>query len=157
MYALLDPWTILSFVTPFVAFKFDICPKTLSEPFAVSTLVGDPVIPRRVYGNCTVIISQKVTSTDFIKLEIVDFNVILGIDWLHSCYASFDFRTRIVHFWFPKEPILALKGSSLTPIGRFISYLKARKIISNCYLYHVVWVKDSSYETPTLESVPIFN
>ena len=40
-------------------------------------------------------------------------------------------------------------------MGRFISYLKARKMISMGYLYHLVRVMDSIYETPTLESVPI--
>ena len=28
-------------------------------------------------------------------------------------------------------------------------------MISKGYLYHLVWVKDSSLETPTLESVPV--
>ena len=40
-------------------------------------------------------------------------------------------------------------------MGRFISSLKARKMISKGYLYHLVRVKDSSLETPTLESVPV--
>ena len=40
-------------------------------------------------------------------------------------------------------------------MGRFISYLKARKMISKGYLYHLVWVKDSSSDTPTHETVPV--
>ena len=42
-------------------------------------------------------------------------------------------------------------------MGRFVSYLKARKIISKGYLYHLVQVKDSSSETPTIDSVPVVN
>ena len=38
-------------------------------------------------------------------------------------------------------------------MGPFISYVKVIKMISKGYLYHLVWVKDSSSETPTLESV----
>ena len=37
-------------------------------------------------------------------------------------------------------------------MGQFISYLKSRKIISKGYLYHLVQIKDSSLETPTLVS-----
>ncbi|KAH0633127.1 hypothetical protein KY284_035913 [Solanum tuberosum] len=94
----------------------------------VSTPVGDPVIARRVYRNCRVTVSQKVTSADLVELEM-----------------------------FPDEPILEWKGSSLAPMSRFISYLKARKMISKGYLYHLVRVKDSSSESPTLKSVPIVN
>ena len=84
-----------------------------------------------------------------------DFDVILGMDWLHSCYVSVDCRTRIVRFQFSDEPILEWKGSSLETMGRFISYLKAKNIICKRYLYHLVRVKESSLETPTLESVPV--
>ena len=38
-------------------------------------------------------------------------------------------------------------------MGGFISYLKERRVISKGYIYHLVQVKDSSYDTPTIESV----
>ena len=157
VYALLDPGATLSFVTPYIAVNFDVSPEILLEPFSVSTPVGDLVIARRVYRNCPVTVSQKVTSADLVELEMVDFDVILGMDWLHSCYALVDCRTKIVHLQFLDEPILEWKGSSLAPMGRFIPYLKARKMISKGYLYHLVRVKDSSSESPTLESVPVVN
>ena len=40
-------------------------------------------------------------------------------------------------------------------MGLFISYLKDRKIIYKGYIYHLVWVKGSRVESPTLESIPI--
>ena len=48
-----------------------------------------------------------------------------------------------------------MEGSSLAPMGRFISYLKSRKMISKGYLYHLVLVKHSSLKNLTLESVPV--
>ena len=86
---------------------------------------------------------------------MVDFDVIRGMRWLHLCYTTIDFRTRIVRFQFPDEPILEWKCSRLAPMGLFISYLKAKQMISKGYLYHLVWVKYSSLETPTFESVPV--
>ncbi|WMV08282.1 hypothetical protein MTR67_001667 [Solanum verrucosum] len=61
------------------------------------------------------------------------------------------------HFWKSFQKVLEWKGSSSLPMGRFITYLKARKMISKGYIYHVVPVKDSNSETLTLESVPVVN
>ena len=98
VYAFLDPGATLSFVTSYIAVQFSVSLKTLSEPFSVSTQVGDPFIARRVYRNCPITISQKVTSADLVELEMVDFDVIQVMDWVLSCYASVDCITRIVRF-----------------------------------------------------------
>ena len=51
--------------------------------------------------------------------------------------------------------MLKWKGSSLAYMHQFISYLKDIMIISKGYLYHLLHVKDSILDTPTLESVPV--
>ena len=61
---------------------------------------------------------------------MLDFDFIFGIDWLHSYSASIDCRTRVVKFQFPDEPIFEWSRSSVTLKSHFISYLKARKLIS---------------------------
>ena len=103
VYALFDPGVTLSFVTPYITVKFDVSPEILSEPFSVSTPVGYPVIARQVYKNCPVTVSLKATSTDLVELEMVEFDIILDMDWLHSYYASVNYRTRIVQFQFQED------------------------------------------------------
>ncbi|WMV34387.1 hypothetical protein MTR67_027772 [Solanum verrucosum] len=53
------------------------------------------------------------------------------------------------------EPVIELKSSSAVPKGRFISYLKTRKLVSKGCVYHLVRVNDSSVEIPHIQSVPI--
>ncbi|XP_059306359.1 uncharacterized protein LOC132057773 [Lycium ferocissimum] len=76
MYALIDPGSTLSYVTPFIVVRFGIKPENI-RPFEVSTLVEDPVIARPVYRNCVVIISNRHTVADLIELDMMDFNVIM--------------------------------------------------------------------------------
>ena len=77
---------------------------------------------------------------------MVDFDVILGMNWFHAYYASVDCRTRVAKFHFSNEPIIEWRSSSTVPKGRFISYLKARKLVSKGCIYHLVRVNDSSVE-----------
>ena len=80
VYALLDLGATLSFVNPYIAVELSVGPETLTEPFSVSTLVGDPFISRWLYINYHVTVSHNVSSTDLVDLETVDFDVILGMD-----------------------------------------------------------------------------
>ncbi|XP_060190584.1 uncharacterized protein LOC132619819 [Lycium barbarum] len=66
------------------------------------------------------------------------------------------YRTKIVSFEFPNEPVIEWKGNSVVPRGRFISYLKSRKMDSKGYIYHLVRVKDTNTQTPTLQ-LPVVN
>ncbi|XP_070054963.1 uncharacterized protein [Nicotiana tomentosiformis] len=156
VYALIDPSSTLSYVTPLVSSKLGIEPE-LIKPFEVCTPVGDPVIARRVYRDYIVLVLSRSTVADLIELDMVEFDVIMGMNWLASCYANVDCRSKMVRFQFLGEPVLEWKGNTASPRGRFISYLKARKMIRKGYIYHLVRVQDVKAESPTLQSIPMIN
>ncbi|XP_059277631.1 uncharacterized protein LOC132031721 [Lycium ferocissimum] len=157
VYALMDPGSTLSYVTPFIAKKYGMEPEKLREPFEVSTPVGESVVARRIYRGCLVMIYHRRTIADLVELEMVDFDVIIGIDWLKSYYATVCCRTKILRFEFPNEPVIKWEGNSIVPRGRLISYLKARKMISKGYIYRLVRVRYSDAQAPALQSVSVFN
>ena len=51
VYALLDPGSTLSFVTPLLSFTFEILPEVLHDPTVVSTPLGENVRTDRVYND----------------------------------------------------------------------------------------------------------
>ncbi|XP_070029476.1 uncharacterized protein [Nicotiana sylvestris] len=155
IYALADPRSTLSCITPFVTRKFSIVPEILSDLFALSAPVGEKIIARRIYQGCTISVCGRQTSANLVELEILDFDAIMGMDWLATCYATIDCRAKTTKFDFLGEPILEWVGNRVTPRGRFISYLKVRKMITKGCIYHIVRVKDANAEIPTRQSIPV--
>ncbi len=93
-----DSSVTLSFVTPYVAMRFDVSLEVLLDYFSVSTPIGESIVAKRVYRNYPISLSHRVTHIDLVELDMLDFDVILGMNWLHSCSASIDCRTRLVKF-----------------------------------------------------------
>uniref|UniRef100_M1DPF5 Gag-pol polyprotein n=1 Tax=Solanum tuberosum TaxID=4113 RepID=M1DPF5_SOLTU len=93
-----DKGSKLSFATHYVVIRFDVSPEILSNPFKVSTPIGDSIVAKRVYKNCLVFVSHRVTHVDLGELDMLDFDVILGMDWIPAFFASIYCRTRLVTF-----------------------------------------------------------
>ena len=98
VYALLDPGSSFSYVTPLIVVNFEMSPEIIPEPILVSTPVGDSIVAQKVYKKCPVTVLHRVLLADLIELDMVDFDVTLGMEWLYSCYTSIDCCTRVVNF-----------------------------------------------------------
>ena len=90
VYALLDPGATLYFVIPLIARKFDILPDIPNEPFMVTTPVGELMVENRVYKNFPIMLPNRITQVELVELDMVDLDVILGMDWFHYCVSSID-------------------------------------------------------------------
>ena len=128
----------MSFVTLYIVVNFRFSTKILVEPFSVSIPMGKFIIARWIYRNCPVMVSQNVTSADLVKLEMADFDSILGMDWLHSYYDTIGRRNKIVQFQFPNKPVLEWRDSTSILRGHLVSYLRVRRMISKGCVYYLV-------------------
>ena len=96
----------MSFVTPYVSMRFYVLSNVLLKLFSISTHVSSSIMAKTVYRRCLISLSHRVTLVDLVELYMLDFDVIIDMDWVHSFYASIDYRTHIVKFLFQNEPIL---------------------------------------------------
>ena len=91
---------------------------------------------------------------NLVELDMIDFDVILGMDWPRACFASIGCRTRVENFYSPNEPVVKWKGGNSILRGRINSYLKACKMISKGCLFHIVRVQDIDFEMPPIRVSP---
>ena len=92
---------------------------------------------------------------DLVELPMHDFDIILGMDWLHSCYACMDCRSRVVRFCFPNKEELVLEGYNSSRPNPLISNLKDNKMMYKGLLCHLVSVNELDNDIPSIDSIPI--
>ena len=51
-----------------------------------------------MFLSCVVNVNEVDTLYDLILIEMMDFDVILGMDWLASCHATVDYYSKVVKF-----------------------------------------------------------
>ena len=93
---LFDLDSTFSYVSSTFANCLNLHCELLDMPIRVSTPVGESVIVEKVYRSCLVNFVGSNTHVDLIILEMVDFDVILGMTWLSSNFAILDCNAKIV-------------------------------------------------------------
>ena len=88
-------------------------------------------------------------------MDMYDYDVILGINWLAAYHASVDYFRKEVVFRPLEEPEFQFKGSRMHALPRVISSLRAKHLLwKGCqgYLAHVV---DTRKEVLKLDDIPV--
>ena len=93
---LFDPGSTFSYVSSSFANGLNLPCELLDMPIRVSTPVGESVIVEKVYRSCLVNFVGSNTYVDLVILEMVDFDVILGMTWLSPQFAILDCNAKMV-------------------------------------------------------------
>ncbi|XP_070002852.1 uncharacterized protein [Nicotiana sylvestris] len=86
---------------------------------------------------------------------MVDFDIILGMDLLSPYHAIFDCHAKTVTLALLGLPRLEWRGTPGYSTRIVISYVKARRMVEKGCLADLAYVRDSSAEVPSINSVPI--
>ena len=86
-YTLIDPEATHSFASKPFLDRFQIETQPLEGRMRVSLPVGDPLLVDKVVRDSRVLIEGQEFPADLVALDMRDFDVVLGMDWL-SCHRA---------------------------------------------------------------------
>ena len=81
---LFDPGATHSFVSTIFASKLNKKPEPLEFQLIIATPIGAEIIASMCYKGCEVMIGEVKTWVDLIKLGRMEYDAILGMDWLST-------------------------------------------------------------------------
>lgn len=93
---LLDPSSTYSYVSAYFIFDIDIMYEKLVDSICVSSLIGESLVMNWLYRGCVVTFMGKDTLVDLILLNMVNFDVILGRDWLLPYHVILEYHAKTV-------------------------------------------------------------
>ena len=151
---LIDLGSAHSFVSPSFACHLGKEPELLDFLMMVDIPIGDSLVTDLVYRSCVVQIADRDLLVDLILLDIQDFDVILGMDWLSTYHASVDCYSKCVTFHIPNQSefhIEGIKEASLSLISAMRAYRLLRK---GCHAY-LAYVFNSKSELLELDRIRV--
>jgi hypothetical protein len=102
----------------------------LDETLVVATPVGDNLLAKFVYCSCDVSIEGKVLHTGLVVIDMVDFDGILGMDWLSFHQATLDCYNKAVNFETHGEATFSFQGEHNWVSNNLISALRDKKLLN---------------------------
>ncbi|XP_022889124.1 uncharacterized protein LOC111404565 [Olea europaea var. sylvestris] len=153
--SLIDSGAALSFISHTLASYANQMSEPLDNELVVMTLVGDSLLANRVYKDCGIRVNNHELKADLIPLDIHEFNVILGMDFLSNHRASVDCFHKEVVFRSPRELKIVLTGERRILPSCVISVLNARRMLKKgceAYLAHMI---DTQITKLKLEDIPV--
>ncbi|KAI5338241.1 hypothetical protein L3X38_017512 [Prunus dulcis] len=152
---LIDPGATHSFVAhnflPYISIK----PTPMTGSFSISLPTGKVLYADRVFKNCFVQVDDAWLEANLIPLDLMDLDIILGMDWLEKHHASVDCFRKEVTLRTPWQPKVTFRGERRVLPTCLISAITAKKLLKKgCewYLAHIIDTRDI---TLNLEDIPV--
>ncbi|XP_073030768.1 uncharacterized protein [Primulina eburnea] len=111
-YALFDCGATHSFVSRRFAKKLKLEHDILSEPLRVATPASKTIETHKVYRNYKICINKQTFEVELIQLNMVEFDIILGMDWLAKNHAIVDCQKKDIRLQIPTKEEVVYHGNS---------------------------------------------
>ncbi|XP_074323441.1 uncharacterized protein LOC141660359 [Apium graveolens] len=128
---LFDTGATHSFVSTSYAKHLDIASTALILDFSVGTPMGVTILVNSRYLDCVVRVDDRELLVDLLPIQMRDFDIILGMDWLERHKATIDCPGKRIIFGDSNSLEFVFQGSKPSGCGKFISAIKAKKMIAH--------------------------
>ncbi|KAL0544353.1 hypothetical protein IC582_019467 [Cucumis melo] len=127
----------------------------LHHVLSVSTPSGECMLSKENVKACQIEIAGHVIGVTLIVLDMLDFDVILGMDWLAVNHASIDCSRKEVTFNPPSMASFKFKGGGSKSLPQVISAIRASKLLSQGTWGILASVVDTREADVSLSSEPV--
>ncbi|TYK23874.1 ty3-gypsy retrotransposon protein [Cucumis melo var. makuwa] len=127
----------------------------LGRVLFVSTPSREVLLSKEKIKACRVEIANHVLDVTLLVLDMRDFDVILGMDWLSTNHASIDCFDKEVVFNPPSGPSFKFRGADIVCIPKVISAMKASKLLNQGTWGILASVVDTREPEVSLSSEPV--
>ncbi|GKA29036.1 putative reverse transcriptase domain-containing protein, partial [Tanacetum coccineum] len=155
VFVLFDTGATHSIISTTFAKKLNMNPTPLIERVIISTPMKNHMLIDHEYVNCPLRFDDRIRPANLLPIHMLDFDVILGMDWLASHRATIDCYARTVIFGNVRQPEFVYHGSSPLKSVKLISAMKARTLISHGCQGFLASVMDTSLESPNIENLSV--
>ncbi|XP_074337001.1 uncharacterized protein LOC141674179 [Apium graveolens] len=154
-YVLFDTGSTHSVVSLSFVHHLGVAPSLLYPHMSISTPMGNSVVISDVYRECPIAVGDRSCKVNLLPMEMHDFDIILGMDWLSEHRATIDCQGKRVIFGDADKPEFVYQGSQPKGDVKLISALKASKLLSKGCDGYLAFVKDTSKDEPRIEDYPV--
>ncbi|KAA0031895.1 ty3-gypsy retrotransposon protein [Cucumis melo var. makuwa] len=127
----------------------------LQHVLSVSTPSGECMLSKEKVKTCQIEIAGHVIEVTLLVLDMLDFDVILGMDWLATNHASIDCSRKEVTFNPPSMANFKFKGGESRSLPQVISAIRASKLLSQGTWGILASVVDTREADVSLSSEPV--
>src|SRR5262249_14576708 len=124
---LFDSGATHSFVSPYFTLKLAKDKELMGIPLSITTPLGDSVDVQYIYTSCVVELRGRKLLANLIELPVLDFDVILGMDWLSANHATIDYYRKCIEFKPKGEAEFVFQGDRNEIPTNLISAIRAKK------------------------------
>ncbi|GJT47861.1 putative reverse transcriptase domain-containing protein [Tanacetum coccineum] len=155
VFVLFDTGATHSVISTKFASCFTMTPILLDHVLFISTPMKDSARITHVYRDLPLQFDDKIRSVNALPLDMCEFDIILGMDWLAAHRATIDCHSRRVIFGDIHAPEFIYHGSLPGKPMKIISALKARTLLSHGCEGFLATIHDTTSDVSSIHDQPI--